>query len=73
MVRWQEAFPPMSVVMTLEDEIDISRGDMIAKPNNQPKVGQDIELMICWLNEKKLMVGGKYTIRHTTKEVQGAS
>jgi sulfate adenylyltransferase subunit 1 len=66
----EEAFPPMSVVMTLEDEIDISRGDMIAKPNNQPNVGQDIELMVCWLNEKKLMIGGKYTIRHTTKDAR---
>jgi sulfate adenylyltransferase subunit 1 len=65
-----EAFPPMSVTMTLEDEIDISRGDMIAKPNNQPKVGQDVELMVCWLNEKKLMPGGKYTIKHTTKEAR---
>ncbi|HEY8400144.1 MAG TPA: sulfate adenylyltransferase subunit CysN [Cytophagaceae bacterium] len=66
----EEAFPPMSVTMTLEDDIDISRGDMIVKPNNQPQVGQDIELMICWLNDKKLAVGGKYTIRHTTKEAR---
>jgi sulfate adenylyltransferase subunit 1 len=65
-----EAFPPMSVTITLEDNIDISRGDMIVKPNNQPKVGQDIELMICWLNDKKLQAGGKYTIRHTTKEAR---
>jgi sulfate adenylyltransferase subunit 1 len=65
-----EAFPPMSVVMTLTDEIDISRGDMIVKPNNQPNVGQDIELMVCWLNEKKLQPGGKYSIRHTTKEAR---
>ncbi|MFN3403774.1 MAG: sulfate adenylyltransferase subunit CysN [Cytophagaceae bacterium] len=66
----KEAFPPMSVTITLEDEIDISRGDMIVKPNNQPAVGQDIELMICWLNDKKLNAGGKYTIRHTTKEAR---
>jgi sulfate adenylyltransferase subunit 1 len=65
-----EAFPPMSVVMTLTDEIDISRGDMIVKPNNQPNAGQDIELMVCWLNEKKLQPGGKYSIRHTTKEAR---
>jgi sulfate adenylyltransferase subunit 1 len=65
-----EAFPPMSVVMTLNDEIDISRGDMIVKPNNQPNVGQDIEIMLCWLNEKKLQPGGKYGIRHTTKEAR---
>jgi sulfate adenylyltransferase subunit 1 len=65
-----EAFPPMSVVITLNDEIDISRGDMIVKPNNQPAMGQDIELMICWLHEKKLQPGGKYGIRHTTKEAR---
>lgn len=65
-----EAFPPMSVTMTLEDNIDISRGDMIVKPTNQPAVGQDIDLMICWLNEKKLQPNGKYTIRHTTKEAR---
>jgi sulfate adenylyltransferase subunit 1 len=66
----EEAFSPMNVVMTLEDEIDISRGDMIVKPNNQPRVGQDIELMVCWLNEKKIIPGGKYGIRHTTKDAR---
>ncbi len=66
----EEAFPPQSVVMTLEDDIDISRGDMIAKPNNQPKTGQDIDLMVCWLNEKGLIPGGKYTLKHTTKEAR---
>jgi sulfate adenylyltransferase subunit 1 len=65
-----EAFPPMSVVMTLNDEIDISRGDMIIKPNNQPQSGQDIEVMLCWLNEKKLQPGGKYALKHTTKDVR---
>jgi len=68
--KLEEAFPPQSVVMTLEDEIDISRGDMIAKPNNQPNNGQDIELMICWLNEKNLILGGKYALKHTTKEAR---
>jgi sulfate adenylyltransferase subunit 1 len=66
----QEAFPPMSITMTLEDNIDISRGDMIVKPNNQPEVGQDIELMLCWLNEKKMVPGGKYVIKHTTKDAR---
>lgn len=65
-----EAFPPMTVSMMLEDDIDITRGDMIAKQDNQPKVGQDIELMVCWLNEKKLMPNGKYTIKHTTKDAR---
>jgi len=64
----EEAFSPMSVAFTLEDEIDISRGDMLVKPNNQPQVTQDIEMMTCWFSEKKLNVGGKYILRHTTKE-----
>ena len=65
-----EAFSPMSVTFTLEDEIDISRGDMIVKRNNPPEVSQDIEAMICWFNDKKLQPRGKYIIRHTTKEAK---
>jgi sulfate adenylyltransferase subunit 1 len=65
-----EAFPPMNVAIQLEDEIDISRGDMIVKPNNQPEIGQDIELMVCWLHAKKLILGGKYAIRQTTKDAR---
>lgn len=64
----EEAFSPMSVTFTLNDEIDISRGDMIVKPNNPPRVDQDHELMVCWFGEPKLKVGGKYVIRHTTRE-----
>ncbi|MFH5831622.1 sulfate adenylyltransferase subunit CysN [Halalkalibaculum sp. DA3122] len=66
----EEVFQPMSVTMTLEDEIDISRGDMIAKPDNQPTVGQDIDLMVCWLNKKPLEPGGKYAIKHTTQNAR---
>jgi sulfate adenylyltransferase subunit 1 len=66
----EEAYAPMSVTMTLEDDIDISRGDMIVKPENQAKVGQDIELMLCWMNEKKLVPRGKYRIRHTTRDAR---
>jgi sulfate adenylyltransferase subunit 1 len=66
----EEAFTPMSVTMTLEDEIDISRGDMIAKPDNQPTVGQDIALMVCWLHKEPIDPNGKYVIRHTTKEAR---
>lgn len=66
----EEAFSPMSVTMTLEDEIDISRGDMIAKPDNQPTVGQDIDLMVCWLNKEPLDPNGKYAIKHTTKDAR---
>jgi sulfate adenylyltransferase subunit 1 len=63
-----EAFAPMSVVVTLADEIDVSRGDTITKANNPPHVTQDIEAMICWFSEKKLQPNGKYIIRHTTRE-----
>jgi len=65
-----EAFPPMSVTIRLNDEIDISRGDMIVRENNSPIVGQDFDVMMCWMNEKKLLLKGKYTIRHTTKTVR---
>lgn len=65
-----EAFAPMSVTFTLEDDIDISRGDMIVKPTNQPQLAQDVELMVCWLNETPLMPGAKYAIKHTTKEAR---
>ncbi len=66
----KEAFMPMSVTIRLEDEIDISRGDMIVRENNVPNVGQDFDVMICWLNEKKMQLNGKYTIRHTTREAR---
>ena len=63
----EQAFSPMSVCMTLEDDIDISRGDMIVRENNQPTNEQDVELMICWMNERKMIPRGKYTIRHTSQ------
>ena len=62
-----EAFSPMSVCITLTDDIDISRGDMLVRENNKPNIGQDIELMICWMHEKKMILKGKYTIRHTSQ------
>jgi len=65
-----EAYAPLSVTITLEDEIDISRGDMIIRSNNQPKIGQDIDLMLCWFNERKLVPNGKYALRHTTMEAR---
>lgn len=66
-----EAFAPLSVTMTLEDDIDISRGDMLVKKNNPPRCGQDLEAMICWFSsEKSLLPRGKYILRHTTREVQ---
>ena len=66
-----EAFAPLSCTITLNDEIDISRGDMIVKPNNQPKVEQDIDVMLCWFSDKKtLQARNKYILRHTTNEVK---
>ena len=67
----EEAFPPMSVTVRLEDEIDVSRGDMICRPNNQPAVAQDIDAMVCWMDEQSPMrVGGKYAIKHTTRSAR---
>ncbi|MDX2186263.1 MAG: GTP-binding protein [Opitutaceae bacterium] len=66
----EEVFSPMSAVITLNDEIDISRGDMIVKPNNQPRSSQDLEAMVCWFSEKKLQPNGRYVLRHTTKEAK---
>lgn len=65
-----EAFPPMSVAITLEDDLDISRGYMIVRENNSPKVEQDIDLMMCWMNEKPMRLNGKYALFHTTQEVR---
>lgn len=67
----KEAFAPMCVTMTLEDDIDIGRGDMLAKENNFPHQEQDIDAMICWMDDKQsLQVRGKYSIIHTTKEAR---
>lgn len=65
-----EAFPPMSVTVLLEDDFDLSRGDMIVRTHNQPNVSQDLEVMICWFNERPLQLNGKYTIMHTTQEAR---
>jgi bifunctional enzyme CysN/CysC len=66
-----EAFPPMSVTVRLADEIDISRGDMICRPHNAPTVAQDIEAMVCWMDETApLRVGAKYAIKHTTRSAR---
>ncbi|MEU4363668.1 sulfate adenylyltransferase subunit CysN [Promicromonospora sp. NPDC023987] len=64
----EEAYPPMSVTVRLADEIDISRGDMICRPNNSPTVTQDIDAQICWMDESASLVQGKkYAIKHTTR------
>jgi bifunctional enzyme CysN/CysC len=64
----EQATPQMSVILTLEDEIDISRGDMICRPRNQPTPTQDLDAMICWMDEKADLSPGKmYAIKHTTR------
>lgn len=65
-----EAFAPMSVTVRLEDEVDVSRGDMIVRPNNQPTVTQDLDAMVCWMDATAMTVGGKYAIKHTTRSAR---
>ncbi len=66
----EEAFAPMSVSLTLEDDIDISRGDMLVGENSRPRAEQDMDCMMCWLNTKDPHPRAKYVLRHTTNEVR---
>lgn len=63
-----EAYAPMSVSITLEDDIDISRGDMIVRTKNKPESSQDLEVMLCWLNNESAKSRTKYVVRHTSNE-----
>lgn len=67
----EEAYPPMGVTLRLEDDIDISRGDMLCRPNNQPVVSQDVEAMVCWMTDSRALVPrGKLAIKHTTRSAR---
>ena len=66
----EEAFSPQSVTIRLRDDIDISRGDMICRPDNRPTVSQDIEAMVCWMHDGALTPGGIYRIKHTSREAR---
>jgi bifunctional enzyme CysN/CysC len=66
----EEAVPPMSVIMLLEDDVDISRGDMICRPHNQPTPTQDFDAMVCWMTDRPLQRGGRYAIKHTTRSTR---
>ena len=66
-----EAQAPQSVSLSLEDDVDVSRGSQIVKSNDVPLTGQQVELLVCWLNHRPLQVRQKYIIRHTTDELQG--
>jgi sulfate adenylyltransferase large subunit len=63
----EEALAPMSVTLRLEDELDVSRGELICGPMQPPTVGRELRANVCWLNERALRAGGQYTIKHTTR------
>jgi bifunctional enzyme CysN/CysC len=65
-----EAFSPMSVTLRLGDDIDVSRGDMICRPHNQPAVGQDLDAMVCWMTERPVAPGDFFALKHTTRWVR---
>ena len=63
----REAFPPLSVTMRLEDDVDVSRGDMICRAHNHPRQAKELEAMVCWMSERPLQPAGRYRIKHTTR------
>ena len=66
-----EAYPPMSVTLTLDDDVDVSRGDMICRPHNHATCGQDLDAMLCWLTDRsELRAGAKLVIKHTTRSAR---
>ena len=66
----EEAFAPQSAVLQLADDIDISRGDTIVKSTNLPKVSNELEVLLCWLDDKPLMTGNKYLLQHNSRQVR---
>jgi sulfate adenylyltransferase subunit 1 len=66
----ESAVAPMSVTICLADDIDISRGDMIVTGDCTPEVTQDLNVIVCWLNDKPLQVGGRYAVKHTTRDAR---
>jgi len=66
----EEAFPPMSVTITLEDDIDISRGDMLVRSENRPEGQQDLDIMLCWLNATPPRPRAKYVLKQTTADAR---
>lgn len=71
-VEVEEAFAGQSVVILLSDDVDISRGDMIVHPNDQPAVSQEADVLLCWLDEKTLSVGNKYMLQQNSRIVRVA-
>jgi sulfate adenylyltransferase subunit 1 len=65
----QTAYTSESITFLIEDNIDVGRGDMIVKPENMPKIGTELDIMICWFSQEPLMIGRKYSLKHTTNDV----
>src|SRR5665809_139490 len=63
----EEAFPPMSCTILLEDEVDVSRGDMISRPHNRPTAAREFDAMVCWMSDRQLNPRGRYAINQTTR------
>lgn len=66
----EEAFAPQSVILHLEDNVDISRGDLIVKSDDLPKMEQELEVLVCWMGDKPLKTGSKYLIQNNTTQVK---
>jgi sulfate adenylyltransferase subunit 1 len=66
----EEAFAPQSIVVHLSEDIDVSRGDMIVKAESQPNVTQDLDVLLCWMDNKPMEVGSKYIIQHNAKQIR---
>ncbi|MDA8400852.1 MAG: GTP-binding protein [Actinomycetota bacterium] len=66
----EAAFPPMSVTLRLADDLDVSRGDMICRPHNQPAAGQDVQAMVCWMSRDAMRTGAMFAIKHTTRSAR---
>jgi sulfate adenylyltransferase large subunit len=67
----EQAFPPQSVTLLLEDDLDVSRGDIIARPSDAPTVARELEATVCWMADAPLKPGGRYAIKHATRAVRG--
>ncbi|UOY00891.1 sulfate adenylyltransferase subunit 1 [Blastococcus sp. PRF04-17] len=67
----EEAFPPMAVTIRLEDDVDVSRGDLICRPANAPTVTQDVDALVCWMADEPLRPRQRLAIKHTTRTVRG--
>jgi sulfate adenylyltransferase subunit 1 (EFTu-like GTPase family) len=66
----EEAFPPMSVALRLEDDVDVGRGDMIVRPDDAPEPAREVVADVCWMSDAPLSEGGRYAIKHTTRSAR---